>query len=362
MSDKRDYYEVLGVSSDASVEDIRRAYKKRALKYHPDRNKGSKEAEQLFKEATEAYSVLSDDEKRGRYDRYGHAGLENSPGFSGDIFSHFQDIFSEFFGGFGGFGGGGGRSRRGGPSRGKDMRAEQRLDLEEAVLGCKKEIAVRGPVECSECHGSGAQPGTEPVRCGTCGGSGQVSTARGFIMFSQTCPTCRGEGISIEEYCERCEGAGWEEKTRTVKVTFPAGIDSGHRLRVAGQGMPGPRGGPPGDLYVDVAVEPHERFEREGNDLIARIPVSYAEAALGTKVPVELLDGSSHTFKIPSGSQPEDVISVRGKGAPRVDGRGTGALHGIVEVVVPKRISRRAKKLMRELDKELHGTAPVRPE
>lgn len=357
MTEKRDYYELLGVSKEASPEDIRRAYKKLALKYHPDRNKGSKEAEEQFKAVTEAYQVLSDPDKRDRYDRFGHAGLEGSLNFGDDIFANFQDLFSEFFGGFGGFGGMGGARRRRGPQRGRDVRVDKRLTLEQAVLGCKEEVTVRTPVSCETCQGTGAKPGTQPVRCATCNGTGQVSSGRGFIVFTQTCPACGGEGAIVKEHCDDCGGAGWQERTRTVMVTFPPGIDTGHRLRVAGQGMPGQRGGPPGDMYVDVALEPHERFERDGTDLIARVVVSYPEAALGTTVSVTMLDDSVHKVKVAAGTQPGEVITARGKGAPRVDGRGVGSLHVVVQVEVPKRLSRRAKRLLRQLGDELASHA-----
>jgi len=359
MSEKRDYYELIGVAKEASPDEIRRAYKKLALQHHPDRNPGNKDAETQFKAVTEAYQVLSDPEKRDRYDRFGHAGLEGRLDFGDDIFSHFQDLFSDFFGGFGGFGGRGGPRRRHGPERGRDVRVDRQLSLEQSVLGCKEEVTVRTPVPCEECSGSGAKPGTEPERCTTCNGTGQVSTGRGFIVFSQTCPSCRGEGSVVAEHCERCGGAGWQERTRTVLVTFPPGIDTGHRLRVAGQGMPGRRGGPPGDLYVDVTLEPDERFERNGSDLIARVTISFPEAVMGTTVPITWVDGTVHEVKLSAGVQPGEVVSVRGKGVPRVDGRGVGSLHVVVQVDVPRRLSRRAKKLVRQLSDELGSPSEV---
>ena len=348
MSEKRDYYELLGVGREAASGEIRKAYKKLALKYHPDRNSGSPEAEAKFKEVTEAYSVLNDDEKRQIYDRFGHAGLEgasHSRG-GGDPFSQFQDLFSDFFGGRGG-----GRSR--GPARGRDMRVEQVLTLEEAVLGCKKEISVDTPVLCETCSGTGAKPGSKPKTCSTCNGQGQVSTGRGFIMFTQTCPACQGEGQMITEPCKPCDGGGWTEKERNVTVTFPAGIDAGHRLRVAGQGMASSSGGPPGNLYVDVALKKHERFEREGDDLICREVISYPDAALGTKLELTLLDGSQHEVKVAAGTQPGTVITARGKGAPNVQRRSRGSLHVVVQVDVPKRLNRRTKKLLEQLNDEL---------
>lgn len=352
MTQKRDYYEILGVAKDASADDIRKAYRQAALKNHPDRNPGDSSAEARFKEATEAYQVLSDEEKRGRYDRFGHAGVEGGiPDMGGDIFSHFQDIFSEFFGGFGG-----GQRRRGGPARGQDIRVQQRLSLKDAMLGCKREVVLRTPSACEECTGTGAKPGTKRKQCGTCGGVGQVSTSRGFVMFTQTCPECAGEGTVVKTPCTACKGAGAVEKTRKVNVTFPAGVDSGQRLRVPGQGMPGHQGGPPGDLYVDIEIAPDERFERDGADLITRAHVSFADAAVGGMASVVLPDDSEVTVEVPAGTQPGEVIGVKGKGMPRIDGRGRGALQVVVQVDVPRRLSSRAKELLRELEEELAAT------
>jgi molecular chaperone DnaJ len=349
MTQKRDYYEVLGIAKDASADDIRKAYRQSALKNHPDRNPGDAEAEGRFKEATEAYQVLSDDDKRGRYDRFGHAGLEGVPDIGGgDIFSHFQDIFSEFFGGFGGQRRGQGR----GPARGQDIRVQQRLTLKDAMLGCKREVPLRTPVMCEECSGSGAKPGTKRKQCGTCGGVGQVSTSRGFVMFTQTCPECSGEGSVVKTPCTACKGAGAVEKQRKVMVSFPAGIDGGQRLRVPGQGMAGHQGGPSGDLYVDVDLAPDERFERDGSDLVTRATVSFAEASLGGSAELQLPDESQVTIDVPSGTQPGEVITLKGKGLPRIDGRGRGALQVVVQVDVPRALSARAKELLRELDDE----------
>ncbi len=355
MSQKSDYYEVLGVSRTASSDEIRKAYKQAALKYHPDRNPGDPSAEAKFKEATEAFSVLSDDDKRQRYDQFGHAGLEGMGGFdfqNVDIFSQFQDLFADFFAGFGGAP----RSRRNGPQRGADLRVQQRLTLTEAYQGCKKEIAVRAPSPCETCQGTGAAAGSGREVCSTCRGSGQVSNARGFVMFTTTCPTCRGEGSVLRQPCEVCRGAGQVEKSRKVLVTFPAGIDAGQRLRVPGQGVAGVRNGPAGDLYVDVDLDADERFERDGLDLITRASISFADASLGTKLKLPMLDDSSIEVAIPAGTQPGDVLTLKGKGMPRVDGRGRGALHVVVQVAVPKRISRRAEGLLRELEQELQQT------
>jgi len=346
---KRCFYEVLGVAREASGDDIRKAYRQAALKNHPDRNPGDSAAEARFKEATEAFGVLSDDQKRARYNQFGHAGLEGGGGvdFSGDIFSHFQDIFSEFFGGQGR------RQSRGGPARGADLRVQQRITLREAFVGCKREVPLRTPSTCETCEGSGAKAGTKRKSCGSCNGTGQVSTSRGFVMFTQTCPECSGAGSVVKTPCDVCAGQGQVEKSRKVVVTFPAGIDGGQRLRVPQQGMPGSQGGPPGDLFVDVELAPDPAFERDGLDLITRARVSFAEAALGTQVDVALPDESSIKISVPAGTQPGEVISTRSKGMPRIDGRGRGNLHVVVQIDVPKHLSKRAKELLGEFEAEL---------
>lgn len=355
MTEKRCFYEVLGVEKAASSDDIRKAYRQAALKHHPDRNPGDCEAEKRFKEATEAFQVLSDDQKRARYDRFGHAGVEGSmPDFGGDIFSHFQDIFSEFFGGAGRPAGG---RRRNGPSRGADLRVQQRLTLQESFTGCKREVSLRTPVPCETCGGSGAKAGTKRKTCGACGGAGQVSTARGFVMFTQTCPECGGEGSVVKTPCADCHGSGSVEKARKVVVSFPAGIDGGQRLRVPGQGMPGAQGGPPGDLFVDVDIAPDANFERDGQDLITRVRVSVAEASLGVTRDIELPDGSTVKVEVSPGTQPGEVVTTRNRGVPRIDGRGRGSLHAIVQVEIPKQVSPRARELLLELDAVLGGGA-----
>jgi len=357
MTEKRDYYEVLGVSREAGADEIKKAYRQCALKYHPDRNPGDSAAEAKFKEATEAYTVLSDDDKRAQYDRFGHAGLHGGFDFQsagvGDILSQFQEMFSDFFGGFGGGFGGGGQRRQSG--RGQDVRVHATLTLADAMSGGKHEVTMRGSAPCDTCAGSGARPGTKPETCSQCRGSGQVTAQRGFIMFSSTCARCRGTGMYVSTPCETCQGSGAQERQRKVLVSFPAGIDTGHRLRVPGQGMPGRSGTPPGDLYVDVEVSPHERFERHGDDLGTRVELSFAAAALGTDVEVELPDGNSVVAEIGAGTQPSEVVTIRGKGIPHLDRSGRGDLHVIVTVAVPKRLSKRAKKLLEELDAELSG-------
>ncbi|HEX9622543.1 MAG TPA: molecular chaperone DnaJ [Polyangiaceae bacterium] len=353
MAEKRDYYEVIGVAREASGDDIRKAYRKLALKYHPDRNPGDASAEAKFKEATEAYSVLSDQEKRAQYDRYGFAGLGGGFDFGnasvGDIFSQFQDLFSDFFG-FGGFSGG---RRRGAPSRGNDVRVELSVSFADAMTGAKHEVAVHGSAPCGTCYGTGAKPGTSPTRCSTCGGNGQVATQRGFIMFSTTCPSCRGAGQVVGDPCAACHGKGAVEKERKVLVTVPAGIDSGQRLRVPGQGMPGPEGTAPGDLYVDIEVSEDARFQRDGYDLAVRRRISFADAVLGCDIGVDLPDGTAAEASVRPGTQPGSVVTVPGKGVPRLDRSGRGDLHILVDVHVPTKLSRRAKKLLKELEEEL---------
>jgi len=352
MSEKRDYYEVLGLAQDCSSDEIKRAYRQAALKNHPDRNPGDAAAESRFKEATEAYSVLSDDSKRSAYDRFGHAGLGSGADYSNvgvnDILNHFQDMFADFFGGFGG---GQQRGRR--SNRGQDVRVGAELSLAAAMKGGKHEVTVRGPAPCETCNGSGAKPGTSASKCGQCRGSGQVTAQRGFIMFSSPCARCRGTGVAIESPCSTCSGAGAVERQRRVLVTFPAGIDSGQRLRVPGQGMPGPEGAEPGDLYVDVELTPDANFERHGNDLATRVRVSFATATLGNEVQVTLPDDNVVRADIPAGTQPGTVLTVQGRGMPRLDRSGRGDLHIVVNVAVPAKLSKKAKKLIQELDDEL---------
>jgi len=354
MSQKRCYYEVLGCAREVSAEELRKAYKREALKHHPDRNQGDAKSEAVFKEVNEAYQVLSDGDKRQVYDQFGHAGLEGGgmggSGGMGDVFSHMQDLFSEMFSGGGGFGQT--RSRRGG-----DLRVQQRLKFKEAAFGCKREIVVHAPTRCDDCSGSGAKPGTKPETCTQCRGTGQVSNARGFVMFTSTCGRCRGQGAVIKHVCKTCEGHGVVEKPRKVNVTFPAGIDGGQRLRVTGQGMPGPSGAPPGDLYVDVDVEEDARFERDGADVVTRVHVSFTDAALGAvaRVPSIEDDATTLPLDIPPGTQPGAVFTIKAQGIPRLDGRGRGSLIVAIQVDVPTELSARAKALLADLDSELRG-------
>jgi len=358
MTDKRDYYEVLGVSKEAGTEEVRKAYKQAALKFHPDRNQGDPAAEGKFKEATEAYSVLSDDDKRQAYDRFGFAGVEGRGGvdFSqagmGDILSQFQDLFSDFFGGFGG-------ARQGrSADRGQDVQVDVSVSLRDAMIGTKREVNVRGVAPCDDCSGSGAAPGSRPERCNSCGGSGQVATQRGFLMFATTCPRCRGRGETISKPCSACSGQGRVERQKKVLVSIPAGIDSGQRLRVPSQGMQGRPNSPQGDLYVDITLEGDPKFQREGNDLATQITVQFGMATLGGRTEVILPDDTRLNVSIESGTQPGTVITLRGQGMPRLDQRGgRGNLHVVVNVAVPKKISKKAKKLLEELMSELGETS-----
>lgn len=354
-AEKRCYYEVLGLSREASCDEVRRAYKQAALKFHPDRNPNDPGAEQKFKEANEAFQILSDDQKRAIYDQLGHAGLEGGGvdfgANMGDMFAHMQDLFAEMFSG--GFGFGGRAQRRGG-----DLRVQVQLAFEDVVLGCKREISVQVPAKCEECSGSGAEKGSKPEPCSTCRGTGQVSSARGFVMFTAPCSRCGGRGSVIRTPCKPCQGQGVVQRPKKVNVTFPAGIDAGQRLRIPGQGMPGQHG--PGDLYVEVDVQEDPRFERDGSDIVTKVTVPFAVAALGGEVNVPTIEPRKEgaedphvTITLNAGTQPGHVVSLKNKGIPRLDGRGKGALVVVVQVEVPTHLSSRAKELVRELQSEL---------
>ncbi|MDH5675222.1 MAG: molecular chaperone DnaJ [Myxococcales bacterium] len=350
--DKRDYYEVLGVDRSAGEQDLKRAYRKLALELHPDRNPDDPTAEEKFKEASEAFSVLSDQNKRAVYDQYGHAGLSGAGG-GGAGFTDLQDIFSQFGDMFGDFFGGGFRQgRRGGPERGADLRTRIALTLEEAAFGTKKEVELAYPGPCEACDGSGAEGGKRVV-CPDCKGSGQVARSRGPFLLQTTCPSCHGRGATVKDPCKSCRGSGQTDVERSVKVSFPEGIDEGQTLRVPGQGLRGTGGGGPGHLYVEVVLEPHARFERDGVDLIHMLPISFPDAALGTDVKLETLEGETAKVKIPAGSQAGDTVVLKGKGVPRLNRGGRGRLVVVLQVEVPKKLSRKAKKLLQELRDEL---------
>ena len=357
MSSKRCFYEVLGVPREVPADELRKAYKQLALKHHPDRNQGDHSAEAEFKQVNEAYQILSDEEKRRLYDQFGHAAFDGSlggggsPGGPGDVFSHMPDLFSEMFSGGAGFGR---QARRGG-----DLRVQQRLTLEEAAFGVKREVTVHAPARCGDCGGTGAKAGTKPEVCAQCRGQGQVSNARGFVMFTATCPQCQGQGAVIKHPCKTCDGHGMVERPRKVVVAFPAGIDAGQRLRVPGQGLPGPGGAQAGDLYVDVDIEEDPRFERDGADLVTRVHVGFTDAALGAQIEVPAIEQGepqkTTTVTLPAGTQPGAVIPLKGLGIPRLDGRGRGSLVVVVQVDVPKSLSARARELLAELDAVLRG-------
>jgi molecular chaperone DnaJ len=344
---KRDYYEVLGVNRDADGDAIKKAYRRLAMKYHPDRNSDDPAAEEKFKEASEAYEVLSDEEKRSAYDRFGHAAVEpGSGGFQGGGFEgSFSDIFGDVFGDI--FGGGGSRSR-GGPQRGADLRYSLQLDLEQAVRGDKIEIRVPILAACEDCKGTGAKPGSSPTTCSDCKGAGQVRVSQGFFTLQQTCPRCRGQGRIITDPCRSCHGAGRVEKRKTLSVRIPPGVDTGDRIRLSGEGEAGPMGGPAGDLYVQVEVRTHAIFARDGRDLHCEVPISYADAALGGELEVPTLDGRVK-LKIPAGTQTGKLFRLRGKGVVPVRGGGPGDLLCRVAVETPVNLTSRQRELLEEL-------------
>lgn len=343
---KRDLYEVLGVAKTASADEIRKAYRASALKNHPDRNQGDKDAEARFKEATDAYQVLSDDEKRARYDHVGFAGLEGAPPPGNDFFSNFQDVFADFFGT-------NPAAQRNRPARGSDLHLPHQITLKEAFTGCRHDISFNAPADCGTCSGSGAKPGTERKQCVSCHGAGQVSTARGFMMFSQTCTQCRGEGSKVDSPCEDCQGVGKVEKTHKISVVFPAGVSTGNTLRVSGKGLQGRLGGPPGDLIVSVSIPKDATFARDGVDLIVTTRLSISQAALGTERTVRLPDDSEVVIDIPAGAQSGDVIITPAHGMPILNGKGRGNLRAVVEVRTPENLSERARELLVALEAEL---------
>jgi molecular chaperone DnaJ len=344
VSEKRDYYEILGVGRDVDGAELKRAYRKLALELHPDRNPGDKEAEARFKEASEAYQVLSDAEKRGLYDRFGHDGPRGGgygSGFSnmGDIFSAFGDIFGDMFGGFGG-----GSSRA--SARGADLETRVELSLAEVAKGATKEIKVRRRVACSDCSGTGAAAGSGRERCQQCGGRGQVMHQQGFLMIQTTCPICRGEGTIVRRPCQTCRGSGLTLAEETFQVTIPAGVEDGSTLRLSGRGEAAPGGGQAGNLYVALHVTNDQRFERDGADLHTQISLSFPQAALGAMVTAPSLDGDIEVA-ISAGTQPGDTVTLRGKGLPRLQGRGTGDLIVHLKLVVPKTLSPEQEQSLR---------------
>lgn len=363
MADKRDYYEVLGVGKDASADEIKKAYRKLAKKYHPDMNPGDKEAEAKFKEASEAYEVLSDSEKKARYDQFGHAGVDpnygagaGAGGYGGAGFGGFGgfgdvgDIFETFFGG------GGSRARSNGPRKGRDVERAIEITFEEAAFGVSKTINVSHMESCTTCNGSGAKPGTQPKTCTVCGGSGQVRKVQnsifGQMATSVPCSACHGEGRIIEEPCPDCGGRGQKRVSKKIDVKIPAGIDHGQTISIRGQGDCGTKGGPSGDLYLTVTIAKHPVFEREGFNVLCNLPVSFVEATLGADVDVPTLDGKV-SFTIPEGTQNGTVFRLRGKGITRLRGSGRGDQYVKVEIEVPKNLDRKQKEILRQFGETL---------
>jgi len=356
---QRDYYEILGVAKTASVDEIKSAYRQAALKWHPDRNPEHKEeADHRFRESTEAYSILSDAQKRQIYDTYGHAGLAGAgaqPDFNGTIFQDFHDIFGDFFGFEDLFGAAGGR--RGGRSRAKrgaDLRYDMTLSFDEAAMGVSTKIRVPRMEYCEACNGTGAKKGTGVVSCQACGGRGQLVYQQGFFTVNRTCPACQGAGQIVKEHCADCRGQGRMERERTIELRIPPGVDTGTRLRVQGEGEPGPNGGPAGDLYVVLEVKEHKFFERRGADLYCTVPLSMAQATLGTELQVLGLNGEE-TLKVPEGTQSGAVFRLKGKGLPDPHGGGRGDLYFHVRVLTPTKLTREQRKLM----EQLHATMKV---
>lgn len=364
-STKRDYYEILGVSRTATVEEIKKAYRKLAVKYHPDKNPGDPSAEEKFKELGEAYDVLSNDEKRAAYDRFGHAAF--GPGgasgpFGGrggvDPFDIFREVFNG--GGFGSSSAGGSifdeifgvgsttRRSRTAQSEGADLRYDLQITFEEAVRGCKKEISVRKLETCNACHGSGAEPGSKKVTCPTCHGSGQIrASVGGFITMMQTCPRCHGAGQIIEKPCAKCGGTGRVERTKTIPINIPAGVDDGNRLRVAGEGEAGFQGGTPGDLYVVLHVEDHPVFQRQDRDLFCEIPIPFTTAALGGEIEVPTMDGAA-TVRVPPGTQNGKILRIKGRGVPSLRGGPPGDLNVRVLIEVPSKLTHEQRKILEQ--------------
>ena len=357
---KRDYYEVLGTARDASDDDLKKAYRRLAMKCHPDRNPDDPDAEEKFNEASEAYEMLSDSEKRQTYDQFGHAGLDQSQGGRGGYGAegNFGDIFGDVFGDI--FGGSRGRGGANGVSRGSDLRYNMLLDLEQAVSGDTVEVRIPVLTSCEDCDGSGAAPGTSPSVCPDCQGAGQVRVSQGFFSLQQTCPRCRGQGRIVTDPCTTCGGAGRSEKRKTLSVKIPAGVDNGDRIRLTGEGEAGMNGGPPGDLYVQVEVRDHPIFVRDGRNLFCEVPISMVDAALGGELEVPTLNGRVK-LKIPAETQTGKVFRLRGKGVTQVRGGGVGDLLSKVVVETPVKLTDKQKALLQELKTSLSESAKHSP-
>ena len=361
MADKRDYYEVLGLQKGASDSDIKKAFRKMAMKYHPDKNPGDKEAEEKFKEINEAYAVLSDPEKKEKYDRFGHAGVDPNAGFGGGGgfggFGGFEDIFDMFGGAFGGFGGGGsGRSRRNGPRKGSDLQKAVTIDFKEAAFGTKKQIKINKFVKCKTCDGTGAAPGTSKKTCPKCGGTGEIRTAQrtplGTFQSVSPCPDCNGTGEINETPCRDCGGSGRVKDNVTISINIPAGVDNDSVIPIKGQGEPGINGGPDGDLYIVINVKPHKLFERRGQDLWLEIPITFDQAALGDDIVVPTLE-EKVSYKVPAGTKPGTVFRLKGKGIKSVRSSRKGDLYVKVTLEVPTKLNSKQKKAIAAMGKSV---------
>ena len=365
MASKRDYYEVLGIEKNASKDDIKKAYRKLAVKYHPDRNPGNKEAEEKFREATEAYEVLSDDQKRPIYDQYGFAGLDGMGGGGGQGYSHAFNDFSDLFGGMGGgfgdifenlFGGGSRRRSPTDPAQGDSLRYDLNIKFKDAVYGTKAEIKFRHNEVCSECHGTGGAQGSTRKTCPTCNGMGQIRRSAGFFAVQQPCPTCGGAGTVIDKPCSKCRGSGFEQVSKAMTLTIPAGVDDGKRIAIPRMGDAGANGGPAGDLIVILHVEPHEYFERDGFDLYCAVPVTFAQAALGVTMNITSLDDKKIEFKLPAGTTNGKIFKIKGEGVPVTNSTRKGDLYVKILVQVPTKMTSEQKKLLEEYAKIENAT------
>ncbi|OYX13813.1 MAG: molecular chaperone DnaJ [Rhizobiales bacterium 32-66-8] len=363
---KRDYYEVLECERSADETVLKASYRKLAMKWHPDRNQGNGEAEVRFKEVSEAYEVLKDPQKRAAYDRFGHAAFENGmggggaggPGFGNDFASTFADIFDDLFGGQAG--GRGRAGAQGGRGRGADLRYNMDITLEDAFSGKAAQINIPTSIVCETCSGSGAKPGTQPKTCRTCGGAGKIRHAQGFFTLERTCPACQGRGSLIEDPCTACAGAGRVTRERTLQVQIPSGVEDGTRIRLGGEGEAGTRGGPAGDLYIFLSIEPHQFFQREGADLYCRAPISMVTAALGGSVEVPTIDGETTKVRIPEGTQSGKRLRLSGKGMPVLRSRSSGDMYVQVVVETPQNLTKRQRELLAEFETE--GSSETNPE
>ena len=365
MADKRDYYEVLGVSKGASDDEIKKAYKKQARKYHPDLNPDNKEAEEKFKEVNEAYEVLSDSTKKARYDQYGHAGVDpnfGAGGFGGGFDGNFDfgdlgDIFGSFFGG--GFGGGGRRSNPNAPQRGESIRLSLAITFEEAAFGCEKDVTVERMEQCGTCHGNGCAPGTTPEVCPDCHGSGQVQVRRqtpmGVFATTSPCGRCGGKGKIIHQPCTDCKGSGSVRKRKTIKASIPAGIDNGQTISIRGQGHAGKNGGPAGDLLITITVKPHELFRREGTSILCDAPITFAQAVLGAELEIPTIDGKVK-YELPEGTQTGTTFRLKGKGIPSINGRGRGDQYVTVYIETPKNLNKEQKEALKKFAEAVGDT------